>query len=124
MSPTFPCPRCHSTKITTRNIGRNTGGAVGTIAGAAGSAAAALGGAETGAVIGMVAGPVGSVLGGWPVLCLEHWLAALPAVLLALLSVNTSTTPCSTTTSATLVVTPLASAISLVSPSIPTLRFT
>lgn len=64
MNSSPSCPRCNSTRITTRDYARKACGAVGAAAGAAGSAAAAMGGAEAGAVLGMVAGPVGSIFGG------------------------------------------------------------
>ncbi|WP_229519203.1 hypothetical protein [Massilia rhizosphaerae] len=64
MTLRISCPRCNSSRITTRDYARKAGSAVGTVAGAAGSAAAALGGAETGAALGMVAGPIGSIFGG------------------------------------------------------------
>jgi hypothetical protein len=97
MNLPISCPRCNSSRITTRDYARKAGGAVGTVAGAAGSAAAALGGAETGAALGMIAGPVGSIFGG---LAARSW-ARCSAVRLAARqappSANGSILMCSTT---------------------------
>ena len=45
---TSNCPKCHSDRIGTKNLGRKTGGVIGTVAGAASGAASILREAPTG----------------------------------------------------------------------------
>ena len=61
---TIHCPRCHSPRTSTRNIGRKVGGTIGTAAGAASGISRVLAGAEIGATLGIWAGPAGPLIGG------------------------------------------------------------
>lgn len=57
------CPRCHSERITTKDIARKAAGTAGVVAGAVGGVAKAIQGARTGAVVCAFACPYGPFIG-------------------------------------------------------------
>ncbi|WP_375140064.1 hypothetical protein [Pseudomonas sp. IPO3778] len=58
------CPNCHSTHVSTKDLGKKTGGTIGVIGGGTSGVAGAIKGAELGAAIGITGGPLGITLGG------------------------------------------------------------